>query len=122
MYLDYQTYAELSSSPIAEEDFASAEAWAEAELDVWTLNRLQVVDWSPWRNKVEMVMARLIDAKTSIEEAEQGQAISHFSNGQDTYTFANPGENVAYVNVQSYAWDVLPIELVSRAARYNGAN
>lgn len=122
MYIDYETYASLSTNPIASADFASAEAWAEAELDLWTLNRLHTIDWSEWKARVEVVMTKLIDSKTAIEEGESGSALSHFSNGQDTYTFAHPEENAAYKAIETYALDVLPVELISRVAHYNGAH
>lgn len=122
MYLDLETYLELSPSPIASADFPSAEAWAETQLDLLTLNRLHEVDWTRWKTIVEVVMTKLVDSKSSIENEATGQAISHFSNGQDSYTFAKPDENSAYRAVIDFAYDVLPVELMSRAVRYNGAN
>lgn len=125
MYIDYETYASLSASPIASEDFPASEAWAEALLDHWTLNRLQSVDWSEWTSKVQLVMARLIDSRKSIEADTDSGPLTHFSNGQDSYTFESYGDplfNAALGKCYGLAVDVLPVELISACVRYNGAS
>lgn len=122
MYLDYTTYAALSADPIAEEDFTSSEAWAAAVLDNWTLNRLETVNWSPWSGKVAVVMTRLIDSRGAILAGDAGAALDSFSNGVDTYHFADPTVNPELKGCYEYAADLLPVELMSACVHYNGAH
>lgn len=122
MYLDYETYYELSSDPVSEEVFSTSEPWAEAVLDVWTLNRLQAIDWSAWKTKVELVMCQLVDKKDVILAGEEGSPLDSFSNGVDTFHFSSPEVNHYYRAVKQFAWDVLPVELISRVVSYNGAS
>lgn len=121
MYLDYQTYLSLGGT-LPVESFTPREAWAEAQLDNWTLNRLQSVDWSGWSTKVALVMKRLVDDSDSIMEAEGGSPVSHFSNGRDSFTFAEPLMNAPLHACYGYAVDVLPVEIMSACVRYNGAH
>ena len=122
MYLDYETYESIGNGSVSAEDFPSVEAWAEAMLDTWTLNRLKVIDWSEWETQVEQVMARLVDNSDAIQAAEKGQALSSFSNGQDSYSFSTPDENSELAAVAGYAAIVLPVELLSACTSYNGAS
>lgn len=123
MYIDYETYVSLGGS-VSEEEFPSSEAWAEVQLNAWTLNRLKSVNWDAWKTEVELVMTRLIDKKTEVLEADGNAPISHFSNGQDSYTFSvgEPVLNVVLGAIYGYAIDVLPVELMSACVHYNGAN
>ena len=125
MYLTYAQYQVYGNGSVSEEDFASSEAWAEALLDHWTLNRLRNIGWSEWEDKVQLVMAKLVDSKVSVEEDEDGAPVTHFSNGQDSYTFASFGDplfNPAMGKAYGFAVDVLPVELISAAVHYNGAS
>lgn len=124
MYLDWETYQALGNGSVSEQDFARSEAWAEALLDHWTLNRLSSIDWSEFKTKVELVMARLVDSKVAVEADEDGSPVTHFSNGQDSYTFESYGDplfNAALGKCYGFMVDVLPIELISHAVHYNGA-
>lgn len=121
MYLDYETYQALGGT-VSEADYPASEAWAEAVLDSWTLNRMRSIDWSAWEREVQLVMRRLVDDASAIQSAERGSAISHFSNGVDSYTYADPGENATLAADRGYAMDVLPVDLVSGCVRWNGAS
>lgn len=125
MYLDYDQYLMFGDGSVSEADFQRSEAWAEALLDHWTLNRLHSIDWSEWECKVAMVMARLVDSKASVESESDGAPITHFSNGQDSYTFQSFGDplfNMALGKAYGYAVDVLPVEIISAAVHYNEAH
>ena len=124
MYLTYAQYLTFGNGSVSEADFCRSEAWAEALLDHWTLNRLHTVDWSKWECRVAMVMARLVDSKASVESEADGAPVTHFSNGQDSYTFQSFGDpvfNLALGKCYGYAVDVLPVEIISACVRYNGA-
>lgn len=120
-YLDWETYVEVGGGEVSEEAFPVAEAWAEAMLDLWTLDRLHVVDWSAWEERVHLVMARLVDSREAVMAEEGGTPLQSFSNGQDSYTFAEPLMNVALGGCYGYAVDLLPVDLMSACARYNHA-
>lgn len=120
-YLDYSEYQELGGT-LTEGEFEQAEPWAEALLDDWTLNRLQTVDWTPWEDRVRLVMVRLVDSREAIVTGDAEAAVSHFSNSIDAVTFAEPLVNSARSGARSYALDLLPVELVSRCVSYNGAH
>lgn len=120
MYIDYPTYLSMGGE-VGESDFPSYEAWAEAYLDMWTLNRLQSVDWSVWENKVHLCMVRLIDSHDAVMEAEGGTPVSHFSNGRDSLTFAEPLLNAPLHSCYGFCVDILPVELMSACTHYNGA-
>lgn len=120
-YLDWDTYQSMGEGTVSEEAFPSAEAWAEAMLDLWTLDRLHVVDWSEWAERVHVVMCRLVDSRSAVEAEEGGTPISSFSNGQDSYTFAEPLMNVALGRCYGVAADLLPVDLMSACVRYNHA-
>lgn len=121
MYIDFETYQALGGT-LSSADYPAAEAWAEAVLDSWTLNRMRAIDWSAWEREVHLVMRRLVDDASAIQSAERGSAISHFSNGVDSYTYANPGENAPMASVRGYAASILPVELMSGCARWNHAS
>lgn len=123
MHLGFEAYQALGGT-LPEVDFSPREAWAEAQLNAWTLNRLKRVDWSEWEAEVHQVMMRLVDGYDSIMEAEGQPAVSSFSNGQDSYSFAvsEPLMNPALHSVYGFCVDVLPVELMSACARYNGAS
>lgn len=121
MYLTYETYVLLGNGSVSAEDFPSVEAWAEALLDNMTLGRLQVVDWSTWQEKVQLVMAYLVDRKAAIEDAEQGAPLSSFSNGSDNFSFAEPTQNQELVAALAYVQTLLPVDLVSTCTSYNEA-
>lgn len=122
MYLTYETYESIGNGSVSAEEFPSVETWAEAMLDTWTLNRLKSADWGEWQAQVEQVMARLVDNAEAIQNAEKGQALSSFSNGQDSYSFSTPEENSELAAVAGYAAIVLPVELISACASYHGAS
>lgn len=121
MYLDYETYEALGGS-VSEADYPASEAWAEAVLDSWTLNRTRTLDWSEWEREVHLTMKRLVDDCEGIRAAEGGSAVSHFSNGVDSYTYANPGSNALLEAVRGYAECILPVDLISACVRWNGAS
>lgn len=121
MYIDFETYQALCGR-VSWAEFPAREAWAEAVLDSWTLNRLRAVDWSRWEREVHLVMARLVDECDAIRQADSGAAVSHFSNGVDSYTYANPGENAPMASVRGYAASILPVEFMSGCARWNHAS
>lgn len=120
-YLTYDQYVGLGGCMTSGE-FAAAEPWAEGVLDNWTLNRLHVVDWSRWDDRVRLVMVRLVDSREEILSGDSDEAVSHFANGVDTITFADPLANFALAGAHAYAADLLPVELCSRVVSYNGAN
>ena len=120
-YLDFETYAAMGGT-VPEAEFPTAEGWAEAWLDLWTLNRLTVVDWSKWEHRVQLVMTRLVDQRAAVMEQEGATPLSSFSNGRDSFTFADPEANTALASCARYAVDVLPVELISACVSYNGAN
>lgn len=120
-YLDYETYAALGGT-VPEDEFYVAEGWAEAWLDLWTLNRLHVVDWSEWEHRVQLVMTRLVDGRADAMAQEGATPLASFSNGRDSFTFADPEANTALAALNRYAVDVLPVELVSACVAYNGAS
>ena len=120
-YLDFETYAAMGAT-VPEAEFPTAEGWAEAWLDLWTLNRLTVVDWSAWEHRVQLVMARLVDQRAAVMEQEGATPLASFSNGRDSFTFADAGANTALRACRDFAVDVLPVELISACVSYNGAN
>lgn len=120
-YLDWDTYQSMGEGEVSREAFPAAEAWAEAVLDLWTLDRLHVVDWSGWSDRVHVVMCRLVDSRSAVEAEEGSTPVSHFSNGQDSYTFADPTANVALGRCYGVAADLLPVDLMSACARWNHA-
>ena len=75
-YLDWDTYQSMGEGNVSEEAFPSAEAWAEAMLDLWTLDRLHVVDWSEWADRVHVVMCRLVDSRSAVEAEEGGSLLN----------------------------------------------
>jgi len=121
MYLDFGEYLAMGGE-LDQQEFSDREAWAEMYLDLWTLNRLQTVDWSQWADKVKRCVKRLVDDYQSILDAEGGSPVSHFSNGRDSFTFAEPLLNAPLHACYGFCVDVLPVELMSACVRYNEAN
>lgn len=122
MYIDFQTYRQLGGRIDDQEEFNAWETVAEDFIDAWTLDRLQVVDWSPWQDKVHRVMVRLVDNAERMQDEAASRQLTSFSNGQDTYGFRNDGgEGEMCRACYLFTVRALPIELVSACATYNHA-
>lgn len=123
-YIDYQTYVTLGGQ-LSEESFEAAYPWARSWLDALTLGRLRAGVPTAWANEVELAMAALVDATPAVRAEQSGQVLSSFSNGQDSFGFvtaaAEAGMSPTYASVADYVTRLLPVELVSACATYNGA-
>lgn len=123
-YIDYQSYVSLGGQ-LTEGDFDAALPWARSWLDALTLGRLRAGVPAAWSNEVELAMAALVDATPTIRAEQAGQVVSSFSNGQDSFGFvtaaAEAGMSPTYASVADYVVRLLPVELASACAAYNGA-
>lgn len=123
-YIDYATYRAYGGT-MDETSFDMAYPWAKSWLDAITHGRLTTVAWSTWSTEVELSMVALVDATDAVRAEQAGQVVTSFSNGQDSYSFAasaaEAGESPTYASVAAYVTRILPVELVSACAAYNGA-
>lgn len=123
-YTDYQTYAALGGQ-LGEDAFDAALPWARSWLDALTLGRLRAGVPQAWSNEVELAMVALVDATPAVRAEQAGQVVTSFSNGQDSFGFASSaaeaGGSPTYASVADYVVRLLPVELVSACAAYNGA-
>ena len=122
MYIDFETYRQLGGTIEDESVFEAWEPVAEDFLDAWTLDRLQVIDWSDWQDQVHRVMVRLVDNAERMQDEAASRQLASFSNGQDSYGFRDDGgEGATCRACHSLAVRVLPIQLMSCCATYNHA-
>lgn len=123
-YIDFETYAAYGGQ-LAQGDFDAALPWARSWLDAITLGRLRNGVPSAWATEVELAMVALVDATPTVRAEQAGQVVSSFSNGQDSFGFvtaaAEAGMSPTYASVADYVVRLLPVELVSACAAYNGA-
>lgn len=133
MYVTYEEYGELGGA-LDERSFAAAEPRAEMLLDGWTLNRLKsgraVADLEQMGEyrKVKVAMAWLVDQMQGIERARkaksEGTEVTSFNNGVNSFSFGGGASGEATAAEASAYREVcrmLPVELVSACAAYNGA-
>lgn len=123
-YIDYQSYVSLGGQ-LAEGDFDAALPWAESWLDALTLGRLRAGVPEAWSREVSLAMVALVDATPTARAEQAGQVVTSFSNGQNSFSFAasaaEAGMSPTLASVAAYVLRLLPVELVSACAAYNGA-
>lgn len=116
---------------MTEREFAKREKQAEALLDIITFGRLKKGVPDEFAGSVADAMMILVEAQDGINEGwkavSDGSQVSSFSNGVDSFSFANPGssdvvaQNQARAVAVCRATEALPIELTSLCVSYNGA-
>ena len=122
-YIDYDTYVTLGGA-LAQAAFDAAYPWAKSWLDAITHGRLTTTDWEAWEDEVALAMTALLDATPAVRSEQSGQAVTSFSNGQDSYSFATAAggsSSPTYDGTEAYVVRLLPVELVSWCSSYNGA-
>ena len=102
-YIDYDTYATLGGS-LPQAAFDAAYPWARSWLDAITHGRLQTTDWQAWEDEVALAMAALLDATPAVRSEQSGQAVTSFSNGQDSYSFATAAGGSASPTSSQSSW------------------
>jgi hypothetical protein len=130
MYFTYAEYQTFGGS-LAEDAFAVAEPKAERRLDAWTLNRLRQPEvWAELdelgeSGDVKAALTALVDRVHGIEDAAKAQAggsvVTSFSNGVNSFGFANGGGNAAEDEAYQTVCQMLPVTVLSVCATYNRA-
>lgn len=131
--MTYEEYRELGGA-LDEKSFAAAGPRAEMLLDDWTLNRLKSgtavadLEQTGGYRKVKVAAAWLVDQMQGIERARkaksEGTEVTSFNNGVNSFSFGGgaPGEaTAAEASAYHEVCRMLPVELVSACAAYNGA-
>lgn len=129
MYLDYETYVEFGGVTWSEDDYATAEQLAELIMDDVTLNRLQSIDWSTYEHAVQRAMLVILETLPALNDAysldTSGQGLSSFSNGVDSFSFANAEDGEADAirsALYKQLMSMLPVPLCSACVGYNHAS
>lgn len=120
-YITFEQYQALGGS-LSQEGFDRAEPFAESVLDNATLNRLK--DERSEKGDPSAVlraMAILIERADSIREGFAGSKVTSFSNGVDSFSFADTAGNDALSSTLAEVSLILPVELISADVSYNYA-
>lgn len=128
MYVSYETFKELSSSAIDEQEYVRLSSIANLIIDDWTLERVgrAVRDGEELPSSVVNVYVAIVDNLPALLEnskAQEGGVVSSFSNGIDSYSF-DVDSNVGDELQRSIGWmlDLLPVEWSSRCVSFEGGN
>lgn len=125
-YLDYSGYLARGGT-MTSTAFAKAEKQAERVMDSVTLERLRGGVPAEFSVDVADAMMVLVDSVDQILESYKAMAggtqVTSFSNGVDSFSFGagRQGRNEALEVARERAAAMLPIELTSVCALYNGA-
>lgn len=121
MYLSYEQY-KLFGGAVDLADYPRMAAFADIAMDHWTLGRIGRAfrDGDELPECVMAAYAATVDAMPDALESMRGERLKAFSNGVDSYTFADP--SIAGELADSVGWVVrmLPVEWVSACVSYEG--
>ena len=123
MYVTYAEYKQLSGSPVSEADFKRMAPVADAAVDHWTLGRVGRADsyGEDLPDSVRVLYAATVDALPSIlSEAKGGERVTSFSNGVDSFTFANVTLQQRLSEQVGWMLSLLPIEWTSACVSFDG--
>lgn len=103
---------------MTEKEFVASAPLADALIDHWTLERVgrAVRKGEELPEVVKAIYASIMDNLDAFNG--QGELVSSFSNGVDSYTFDN--SNTEAKRIENYAMSILPVEWISACADWDG--
>lgn len=125
MYVTYDDFASVTVSDMGPEDYGRFSAVADAVIDDWTLNRVgrAVSKGEALPRPVVVVYCAIVEAlPEAMAESKGGARLSAFSNGVDSFTFAEESVSKRLADSVGWMFDLLPVEWRSAAVCFEGGN
>lgn len=121
MYLSYDQY-KLFGGAVEEADYPRMAAFADIAMDHWTLGRIGRAfrDGDELPECVMAAYAATVDAMPDALESMRGERLKSFSNGVDSYSFADPSSAGELADSVGWVVGMLPVEWVSACVSYEG--
>lgn len=114
LYLTYNDYTGMGGT-LSESVFTRMNRKAQMKLDIFTYNRLQDSELNDTdTEKVKNILFEYVESINTYES--RSGTITSYSNGVESFGYANKDSNTFNVELQSLAINVLPVWLVSGVA------
>lgn len=124
MFVDYEAYkAFASANLLTEPEYERLAPFADLIIDHWTLGRVGRADryGEDLPDSVKVLYAATVDALPSIlSESKGGERVTSFSNGVDSFTFANATLQQRLSEQLGWMLSLLPIEWSSACIAFDG--